>query len=108
MPVAWNESERLAARSCEAAHAREFFADTWCYMLSNNTIKSDERTRVLAYMPAEHLLAERYYLSFLLRRALGITPDEKQLAETGTDLPSHLGGHAGKTQFDEGAFDHGV
>jgi hypothetical protein len=106
MPIAWNESERLAIRRDDAGHEREFVADAWCYMLSNNTIKSDERTRVLAYMPAEHLIGARYALSWLLRRALGLDLAAASGAASVEDPPAHLGGHEDKTQFDEGAFDY--
>jgi len=106
MPIAWNESELLAVRRDDAGHAREFFADAWCVMLSNNTIKSDERTRVLAYMPADHLITDHYALSWLLRRALGVQVEAVSGADPAADVPAHLGGHEGKTQFDEGAFDY--
>jgi SAM-dependent methyltransferase len=106
MPIAWNESVRLAIRRDDAGHEREFFADAWCYMLSNNTIKSDERTRVLGYMPADHLIVDRYALSWLLRRALDVTVEAESGAAPEEALPEHLGGHEGKTQFDEGGFDY--
>lgn len=106
MPIAWNESERFAIRRDDAGHAQELFADTWCYMLSNNTIRGDERTRVLAYMPAEHLIAERYALSWLLRRALGLESEAVSGPTPGEYVPEYLGGHEGKTQVDEGALDY--
>lgn len=110
MPLAWNESQLLAMRRDDSEHERHVAADAWCYMLSNNTIKSDERTRVLAYMVADHLLSDRYFLSYLLRKALGARspaahgPDG--VAASPCEVPAHLGGHEFKTQFDEGAFDY--
>jgi hypothetical protein len=100
MPLSWQESERLADRRPDAAHALGFRADAHCYMLSNNTIRQRRTTRVLTYMPAEDLLADCYFLSFLFRRALG---HERPGPPTGR---AHLGGHEALNQFDEGAFDY--
>ena len=51
-------------------------------------------------MPPADLLADSYFLSFLLRRALG---REASLPARSRD---HLGGYELLTQFDEGAFDY--
>jgi hypothetical protein len=104
MPLPWNESEALAVRRDDSRHAALMVEDAWCYMLSNNTIRSDERTRLLSHMPAEHLLAERYFLSYLLRRGLDLPPLADAFVPEPT--PEHLGGHEHKTQFDEGALDY--
>ena len=100
MPLSWQDSDRLADRGSDAAHARAFRADALCYMLSNNTIKSRRTTRVLTYMPPDDLLADSYYLSYLLRRALSHQPPLPPLGR------AHLGGHEALNQFDEGAFDY--
>jgi hypothetical protein len=100
MPLSWQESDRLADRRPDDSHELSFRADAICYMLSNNTIKSRRTTRVLTYMPPADLLADSYFLSFLLRRALG----HPRLAPAGGH--AHLGGHESLNQFDEGAFDY--
>jgi hypothetical protein len=103
MPLAWNESERLAIRRDDGAHAAESADDAWAWMLSNNTIRSDLRTRHLYYLPRELMLADRSFLAFLLRRGLRADPlPALALAEP----EAHLGGHENLTQFDEGAFDY--
>lgn len=100
MPLSWQDSDRLADRGSDAAHARDFRADALCYMLSNNTIKSRRTTRVLSYMPPDDLLADSYFLSYLFRRGLD---HERPLPPSGR---AHLGGHEALNQFDEGAFDY--
>jgi hypothetical protein len=97
MPIPWNESHRLAERRGDADHAAGFQEDAFCYMLSNNTIKGHDTTRLLTLLPEEELLREHYLLSFLFRRAFGRPP--RGLPAT----PPHLGGHEDKTQFDDGA-----
>ena len=103
MPLAWNDSAKLAWRSDDSSHAVRFEPDCWAYMLSNNTIRSDVRTRHLAYMPAETLLADRSLLGYLLRRALGRPPLNHGVSDEPPAM--HLGGHEELTQFDEGVFD---
>jgi len=103
MPLAWNESEKLAVRRDDSAHEAHFRDDCWTWMLSNNTIRGDVRTRHLFYLPRGHLLDDSSFLAFLLRRALDLPPRNVGLAETPTE--PHLGGHEELTQFDEGAFD---
>ena len=103
MPLAWNESQWLAVQRDDAEHEQHFRDDGWTYMLSNNTIRSDRRTRHLAYLPREPLLEHASFLGFLLRRALGLPARNAGLAEVPT--APHLGGHEELTQFDEGAFD---
>jgi hypothetical protein len=100
MPMAWTDSDQLALRRSDIEHDKNFKRDAYCYMLSNNTIKSRLQTRLLFYMSETHLLGERYFLSFLFRRAL--RKEEQSLPE---DNPT-LGGHENLTQFDEGAFDY--
>jgi hypothetical protein len=100
MPVSWLESERLAERRSDESHALSFRADAICYMLSNNTIKSRRPTRVLSYMPAADLLADSYFLSFLLRRALG---HERAAPTNGFAHPDR---REKRGPFDEGAFDY--
>jgi hypothetical protein len=102
MPLAWNRSFDLARREDDINHDAWLEPDCWCYMLSNNTIGSDIRTRHLAYMPREALLADRSFLSYLLRRGLEHPPVNHGVSQT----PEHLGGHEGLTQFDEGTFDY--
>ncbi|HEY2358941.1 MAG TPA: glycosyltransferase [Phenylobacterium sp.] len=103
MPLAWNESQRLAVRRDDRDHEAHFSDRSWLWMLSNNTIRSDLRTRHLAYLPREALLADRSFLSFLLRRALDLPALNIGLAEAAP--APHLGGHEELTQFDEGTFD---
>lgn len=102
MPLAWNESERLAMRRDDRDHEAHFSDRSWMWMLSNNTVRSDQRTRHLSYLPREALLADRSFLGFLLRRALDLPALNIGLAEAAA--PAHLGGHESLTQFDEGAF----
>jgi hypothetical protein len=100
MPISWNESERLCIRRSDEEHERYFQHDAFCYMLSNNTIKSRHQTQVLCYMPESHLLIDHYFISFLFRKSLS-----KELLPL-YNVPLHLGGHEDKTQFDQGAFDY--
>jgi SAM-dependent methyltransferase len=100
MPLSWQETDRLAHRCSDAAHAIDFRADALCYMLSNNTIRQRRTTRVLTYMPPADLLADSYFLSFLFRQALGHKPSQPPIG------CEHLGGHEALNQFDEGAFDY--
>ncbi len=99
MPLPWYESERLADRRSDAEHEPHMRSDAFCYMLSNNTIKSRLGTRVLYYMPEADLLADSYFLSYLFRKGLG--KEKHEQAGNG-----HLGGHERVTQFDEGAFEY--
>lgn len=104
MPVGWQESEKFAAPRDDDDHNRQFDVDAGVWMLSNNTIKNDARTRHLALLPREHLLAGRSFLSFLFRMAL-----QKPRQNLGLDDAApqpHLGGHEDLTQYDEGAFDY--
>jgi hypothetical protein len=72
MPVAWNESARLLARRDDSDHAAGFPATSWCAMLSNHSIASDPATRHLTSLTERTLLSDRSFLSFLLRRGLGL------------------------------------
>ncbi|WP_213982364.1 glycosyltransferase [Sphingomonas sp. dw_22] len=103
MPVAWNESAQLAVRRNDADHEQAFEDRSWVWMLSNNTIRGELGTRHLYYLPRDLLLADRSFLAFLLRKALGHPPLEIEVPPGGT--AGHLGGHEDLTQFDEGAFD---
>jgi hypothetical protein len=99
MPLPWADSGRLCVRRDDAEHEREVRPGAYCYMLSNNTIKSRPETRLLYYMTEDDLLGGRHFISHLFRRALG-------LPGLAAGLASSLGGHEGLTQFDEGAFDY--
>jgi SAM-dependent methyltransferase len=103
MPLAWNESHELAVRRDDAAHAQHCPDRSWVWMLSNNTIRSDLRTRHLYYLSQDALLQDRSFLGFLLRKALG--RPQTALRATASGAGGHLGGHENLTQFDEGAFD---
>jgi len=103
MPLAWNESDQLAVRRDDASHAQRLFDRCWAWMLSNNTVRSDLRTRHLYYLPREMVLRDRSLLGFLLRTGLDqpwLEPIEHPEA-----AGDHVGGHENLTQFDEGAFD---
>ncbi len=112
MPLPWNESEALTIRRGDAEHERFFRSDAYCYMLSNNTIRTRDQTRIITYIPAAHLLRDRFFISFLFRKALGHEPGASSEPGAESDstpldaVPLHLGGHEDKTQFDEGAFDY--
>ncbi len=99
MPLSWQNSERLADRRSDAEHEAHLQRDVFCYMLSNNTIKSRLGTRVLSYMPEGDVLSDAYFLSFLFRKSLGCQ-------RPGPRGNAHLGGHERVTQFDEGAFEY--
>lgn len=103
MPLAWNDSSALAIRRDDVAHAEHCPDRSWMWMLSNNTIRSDLRTRHLYYLPRELVLQDRSFLGYLLRKALDRPPLEALGVAKGAD--AHLGGHEDLTQFDEGAFD---
>lgn len=104
MPIGWHESEKLAIPRDDCDHAAHFDSDAGVWMLSNNTIKSDARTRHLALLPREHLLAGRSFLSFLFRVGLELPP--RDLGLDTAQPEAHLGGHEDLTQYDEGAFDY--
>jgi glycosyl transferase-like sugar-binding protein len=70
MPLSWTKSHELCIQRSDEEHSRYVREDAFCYMLSNNTIKSRLKTRILCYMPEDHLLAARYFISYLFRRAL--------------------------------------
>lgn len=70
MPVSWVDSALFCVRRSDAEHERHLAHGAYCYMLSNNTIKNRDATRIVPYMPEYYLLEERYFLSFLLRRSL--------------------------------------
>lgn len=107
MPLAWNESARLAERRNDEEHGALLTDRSWLWMLSNNTVRSDLRTRHLYYLPREMVLQDRSFLGFLIRKALDKPPlDKGQKASRAADCAAgHLGGHENLTQFDEGAFD---
>jgi len=71
MPLSWTETTKLCIARREEEHEREFQAAAYCYMLSNNTIKSRLETKILYYMPEEHLLRSPYFISYLFRKSLG-------------------------------------
>ncbi|MBP3954180.1 class I SAM-dependent methyltransferase [Gemmata sp. G18] len=100
MPLSWQASERLAERHSDAVHALSFRSDAAMYMLSNNTIKSRPATRVLAHVPADDLLTDAYFLSFLFRRALGRDPLNPQTGHAPFDH------NEPQTHSDEGALDY--
>lgn len=70
MPVAWYRSEEFAVQRSDEKHERFFQRNAFCYMLSNNTIKGREQTKVLTILSEEELLRGDYFLSYLFRRAL--------------------------------------
>ena len=70
LPVAWNESARLLVRADDADHAAHLPDANWCAMLSHHSIASDPATRHLTRQSEHSLLADRSFLSFLLRRGL--------------------------------------
>jgi len=70
MPLSWNESEKLCVQRDDEEHEQYFRHDAFCYMLSNNTIKSRDETRILYHMTENQLLSDRYFISFLFRRSL--------------------------------------
>jgi hypothetical protein len=107
MPLAWNDSVKLAERRSDNEHCAYFSDRSWLWMLSNNTVRSDLRTRHLYYLPPDMVLQDQSFLGFLLRKALDrpmIDPGLKPGASE-HDGSDHLGGHENLTQFDEGAFD---
>lgn len=71
MPVHWDNCEEFSERRSDEEHERFLQRDAFCYMLSNNTMKGREQTKVLTTMSEEELLAADYFLSFLFRTALG-------------------------------------
>ena len=100
MPVAWNESARFCLRGSDHEHEQQFRTDALCYMLSNNTIKSRDETRIWRYMPASDILNNTYFVSYLLRKSLSVQKHDAGAAG------AYLGRHENVTQFDEGAFDY--
>lgn len=70
MPISWVESALFCVRRSDEEHERHLAQDAYCYMLSNNTLRSRQATRMVYYMPDYLLLEERYFLSFLLRKSL--------------------------------------
>lgn len=69
MPLCWSESQQLCVARQDEDHARHFQTDAYCYMLSNNTIRARDQTRILCYMPEAHLLSSRFFISYLFRKA---------------------------------------
>ncbi len=72
MPLPWNESPHLSIRRHDEGHRKFFQNAAYCYMLSNNTIKSSDHSRIICYLPEEHLLQDRYFISYLFRQALNL------------------------------------
>lgn len=70
MPVNWDNCEEFSVRRSDEEHERFLQHDAFCYMLSNNTMKGREQTKVLTTLSEDELLAADYFLSFLFRRAL--------------------------------------
>lgn len=70
MPVGWHESEKLVVERDDDEHQKCFNPDAFCYMLSNQTIKSREETQSLCQMDRGQLLGGHMFLSFVLRKAL--------------------------------------
>ena len=71
MPIAWYRSEELAIQRNDEGHECLLKRDAFCYMLSNNTIKGRESTKILTMLSEEELLKGNYFISFLFRRAPG-------------------------------------
>ncbi|HEY7066793.1 MAG TPA: glycosyltransferase [Chloroflexota bacterium] len=105
MPPSWHDSAALTIRRSDAGHASHFQPDAYCYMLSNNTIRGRDQTRILCYMPEAHLLSDRFFISFLFRQALGAAEMSDGATEESAIAP-YLGGHEDKTEFDEAALDY--
>lgn len=70
MPINWDESEQLCVRRKEEDHEPRLERDAYCYMLSNNTIKTRDQTRIICYMPEAHLLSSPFFISYLFRKSL--------------------------------------
>jgi len=71
MPVGWHESEKFAIRRTEEEHEKLFNLNSYCFMLSNNTFRSREATKIIVDMDEEGLLKSDMFISYLWRRALG-------------------------------------
>ena len=97
MPLSWNESYLLTVQRQDDEHDQHFKHEAICYMLSNNTIKNRDHTRILQYMPESHILNDNYFISFLFRTSLNYQNIKDR---------SYLGGYEGKTLFDAGALDY--
>jgi hypothetical protein len=69
MPLGWQDSPLLAERGSDEEHRGRLAADCWCYMLSNNTIKSRPQTEHFMTMERGALLADDSFLGFLMREA---------------------------------------
>jgi hypothetical protein len=70
MPIHWNRCEEFCIRRSEEEHKSFLRHDSLCYMLTNNTIKQREQTKILTTLSEEELLKADYFISFLFRKAL--------------------------------------
>ncbi|MHC4352433.1 MAG: glycosyltransferase [Planctomycetota bacterium] len=70
MPLAWNDSKMLMVQRSDEEQRQNFNETAFCYMLSNNTIRSHDETRTLHNMSKDQLLNSKYFISFLFREAL--------------------------------------
>ena len=88
MPLPWQDMVALLASREDAAHDALFPADSWMAMLSNGMIKYEPMTRPISLMPRETLLGDSIYLSYLLRRALGLPPRVSTVAHSRHWVPA--------------------
>jgi hypothetical protein len=72
----------------------------FCLMLSYSLMKEIDQTQILYYIPEDALIAHKYYsISKILREALEIKSKNSRAL-----VPSYLGGHKFRTNFDVEAF----
>ena len=82
MPLPWQDMIALLAARDDPEHARLFPTHSWMTMLSNGMIHHEPMTRTIPSMTRADLLDDRIYLSYLLRRALGLPARGEGLARS--------------------------
>jgi len=70
MPIHWDCCEEFCIQRDDEEHKSFLRHDALCYMLTNNTIRQREQTKILTTLSEEELLKGDYFISFLFRRAL--------------------------------------
>lgn len=71
-PIHWSEPLRFFEEDEDGAHAGKLDPDALGYMLSNDMITTGADTKHLRDLSRDEILRGRSFLSFLLRRALGL------------------------------------
>lgn len=88
MPLLFAAIDQWLARRSDAEHRAFFVEDCRCYMLANQTLKTDPRTQPLTTISQQQLLADESFFAFLFRAARAAAPRSEALATGGFTLSS--------------------